>query len=73
MFVIPYKINTLAQYIAMYDDLYCPCVYLACTQNPFFSLLKRNTSHEQYLAQLMKQNLGPEEWGRYLTLMDDQI
>ena len=47
VFLIPNKVNTLAHYLAMHDDLYCQSVYLAFTQNPFFSLLKRGTSMDK--------------------------
>ena len=44
VFLLPFKVNTLAHYLAMHDDLYCNNIYLAVTQNPFITATKKTTS-----------------------------
>ena len=80
VFLIPHKVNTLAQYLAMYDDLYCSMIYLPFTQNPLFSIKTKigidgrisggSPVMEDQLDSL-SENLSQEEWGRTLSLMDD--
>lgn len=57
IFLIPNRINTLSNYLAMHDDLYCQFVYLAFSQNPLFPYMSK----------------ASEEQGRLLNLMDDSI
>ncbi|CDW82225.1 UNKNOWN [Stylonychia lemnae] len=72
VFLIPFKVNTLAHYIAMHDDLYCNNIYLAQTQNPFITAtLKKNMSIDQYL-QSMSQQFSLDEQTKLMNL-NDQI
>jgi hypothetical protein len=49
VYLIPNKINTLAHYVAMRDDLYCNSIYLAFLQNPLFSLIKKSMPMDKQL------------------------
>lgn len=53
IYIIPYKTNTLAHYIAMYDDLYCLNIYQHFTCNPMFNVAER--SFDSYMR-IIDQN-----------------
>lgn len=86
VFLIPNQINTLAHYLAMYDDMYCQQVYLQFQQNPIISVLRKNLSIEEYMRRIYMQ-CDPsgekrattaavdkdDEWGRTLRSIDDGV
>lgn len=70
VYLVPNKVNTLAHYLAMHDDLYCQTVYLAFTQNPIYSMLKRGASIDRQMLQALP---NVDEHGRVLNLMDEMV
>lgn len=75
VFLVPHKVNTLAHYIAMYDDVYCQSIYLAFLENPIFYQLNRDKNYDMQLKDMLSGFSGPkvDEWSRMLNLTDDLI
>eukprot|EP00347_Sterkiella_histriomuscorum_P023566 403334151 len=72
VFIIPHQVNTLAQYLAIHDDIYCNNIFLKITQSPILSATKRQISVDQHIQTLSQSQLSSEEYSR-LFLLNDQI